>query len=315
MRWLFLTLLLSRAHAEDLATALYPTGEPPTQLRMLVVEYDRAGTEAARWQIGDPADREWWPASTVKLFAAIAALEALEGLGFDPRATVAFDREGRAPYTRRFAWLVEQAITQSSNLAYDRLVQFVGNDALHADLLGPARGLGDTALQVPYSQNVGSLLASPRITLRQGTRSQVIEPREGEGTARCSMATCTSLNSLVDAMRRVMLHEELPEAERLRLSPGALALLRGALAGRGKRGQEVVEALDRAFKGRAFKGRASRLYHKPGYYPRWRSDVVFVVVGDRRWALALANEGSRAALDDPAERLARWLAGRAHAAL
>lgn len=289
------------AHA-DLASDLYPKGPPPADLRILVLEYDQSGHEIRREAIGDPADRDWWPASTIKIFAAIGALEAIEALGFDHRATVSFARPGRSPYTRRFGWLVGQAVTQSSNLAYDRLVQFTGHDALHADLLGPKRGLGDAALQVPYSQNVISLLESPAITIRRGKRTHVIAARDGKGTTRCPMATCSSLNSLAEAMRRVMLHEQLPETERLRLSPASLKVLRSALAGDRARGREVINALKAAFK-----RHDPKLYHKPGYYPRWRSDVVFMKAGKRRWIVALANEGGRKALNDPARRLARWM--------
>lgn len=305
MRLLALSLLALAlpAQATTLADLLYPDKAPPPHLRVLVIEYDAAGRPLARHHLGDPASVDWWPASTVKIFAAVAALEAVEALGFDQRAQVRFERPGRRPYTRRVGWLVQKAITDSSNLAYDRLVQFVGHDALHADLLGPARGLHDTALQVPYSTNVSSLLDSPAITLRHGKRSHTIPARQGDGTARCPLPTCTSLDSLAEIMRRVMLHASLPAQQRLRLSDAAIARLHAALAGRGKRGQEVVEAFDRAFR-----GRAPRLYHKPGYYPRWRSDVVFIEVGGRRWAIALANAGGRKALNDPAARLARWMA-------
>lgn len=302
MRLITLLLLCGTAHA-DLAAHLYPDRAPPPDLRVLVVELGPDGRTLSRHSIGDPADLDWWPASTIKIYAAIAALEQIEARGFDHRATVSFDRANRKPYTRQLGWLVQQAITQSSNLAYDRLVQFVGHDTLHADLFGPDRGLAETALQVPYSQNVLTLLESPAVTIRRGKRTQRIERRIGQGTSRCPMATCTSLNSLADAMRRLMLHEQLPEAERFRLSAASLKVLRGALRKRGPRGQEVVEAFDRAFR-----GRGPRLYHKPGYYPRWRSDVAFVEVGSRRWAIALANEGGRKALNDPAKRLARWLA-------
>lgn len=300
---LLICLILSTARAESLADALYPNTPPPAELHVLVIEHDATGAPLARHVIGDPRSTDWWPASTIKIFAAVAALEYIQELGWDHRARLRFDRPGRKPYVRRLDWLVTQAITHSSNLAYDRLVQFVGHDRLHADLLGPKRGLSDTALQVPYSQNVASLLHSPAIGLKHRKAGLELPARDGKGVTRCALATCASLNSLAEIMRRVMFNAHLAPADRLRISPAALKHLRAALAGDRKRGREVAQALQKALK-----GRRPQVFHKPGFYPGWRSDVLFVQAGTRRWTIALANAGKRSALNDPARRLARWLA-------
>ncbi|MEZ4472379.1 MAG: hypothetical protein R3F60_16600 [bacterium] len=147
----------------------------------------------------------------MKIFPAVAALELLDAgsLGAaSPSVEVAFERPGRAPYRRRLDWLVRQALTQSSNLAYDRLVQLVGVDALHAGLLGPERGFGQTAVQLTYSDSVATLLHSPAIEAGGVRRAA----HESEGVSRCALAeNCTSVAALAEVMRRIMLHEALPE--------------------------------------------------------------------------------------------------------
>ena len=308
-RPLLIALLLAAtpAHADDLGALLAADGAPiPANLKALVVVYGPGDVDGRRHELRRTAsDASWWPASTIKIFAAAAALESAHADGIGLRAQVSFAREGRKPYTRRLDWLVQQAITHSSNLAYDRLVQFTGSAALHAGLLGPDRGMRDTALQVPYSSNVPDLLKSPEITILDGARRLTRPARADDGVTRCAMGTCTTLNDLSEIMRRVLLHSRLPAASRLRIGDKALAAFKRALAGRGKRGQEVVTAVQKAF-GR----RRVRVFHKPGYYPDWRSDVVGVhaLDTDTIWIIALANRGGRGALDEPARRIARLMA-------
>ena len=302
-----LLLVASFAHADDLGALLAADGAPvPAQLKALVTVYGPADVKGRRYAVRHTAtDATWWPASTIKIFAAVAALESAHAEGVGLRALLSFDRGTRKPYVRRLDWLVQQAITHSSNLAYDRLVQFVGSDALHQDLLGPDRGLSHTALQVPYSSNVSNLLSSPPITIIEGKRRIIRPARSSDGVTRCATGTCSTLNDLTEIMRRVLLDARLTPNERLRMSPKALQGLRNALAGKRARGQEVVQAVRTAF-GR----RRVRVYHKPGYYPDWRSDIVGVhePATDTTWIIALANSGGRKALNEPAKRIARLMA-------
>lgn len=309
MRLLIPALLLvaSSAHADDLGALLAADGAPiPAQLKALVTVYGPTDVQGRRYALRRTAtEAAWWPASTVKIFAAVAAFESAHAQGVGLRARLSFDRGTRKPYVRRLDWLVQQAITHSSNLAYDRLVQFVGGRELHTDLLGPNRGLARTALQVPYSSNISNLLSSPPITIIDGKRRIIRPARETDGVTRCAMSTCTTLDDLTEIMRRVLLHDRLDAADRLRMSPKAVQVLRAALAGERARGQEVVQAVRKAF-GR----RRVRVYHKPGYYPRWRSDImgVYEPATDTTWIIALANHGGRKALNGPARRIARLMA-------
>jgi len=316
---------------------------PPRRFKALVVVVEpRFGTGAAPapddpygrlrfrafdWR-GTSQDRtDWWPASSVKLFAATAALEAVHGLGFTPAARVTFhyDRStglplrpnGRdpardEPVTLPLERIVRAAITPSDNQAFDRLVEVVGSDRLNGRFLRPRHGLRDTVLLRSYAYRVvdpatghGSSRHSPPLTLVEGSRTRRLPERHGTGEYPCEQGNCSSLRDLAEVMRRVMLHEELPERERFDLGPAELSLLRDALSAPRERGNGVVDGL-RA----AFGGRPVRLYHKPGYALRWFSDVVFVEAADtgERWIVAMAGYPGRGALDDAARRVGALLA-------
>ncbi|MEZ4465447.1 MAG: serine hydrolase [bacterium] len=157
---MWLALLVALAAPIDTTRLEAALGDVPPDFKAVVVVLP-PGDTAGRWfGYRDTADdTHWYPASSLKIFPAVAALELLDagGLGAaSPSVEVAFERPGRAPYRRRLDWLVRQALTQSSNLAYDRLVQLVGVDALHAGLLGPERGFGQTAVQLTYSDSVAT---------------------------------------------------------------------------------------------------------------------------------------------------------------
>lgn len=279
----------------------------PADFKAVVVTF-APGEVAGQWfgynETAD--DLDWYPASSIKVFPAVAALEAMEARSLGIRTRIAFDRPGQKPYVRTLEELVRQTLSLSSNLGYDRLVQLVGADALHTDLLGEARGFEQTAVQIAYSQNVVSVLESPAITLGQGATAQVIPAREAELRARCPQAmSCTSVAALAELMRRIMLHETLPEGDRLHLGAAAIGLLRSALEARKPRGTEVADAL-----AAAFAPRPVRVLHKPGFFPYWRSDVVYGEVGGQRWIVALAGRGGRDTLTAAAQRIGRLLASR-----
>ncbi|MCB9547181.1 MAG: serine hydrolase [Myxococcales bacterium] len=304
--WMALLVALAAPPIDTARLEAALAGVPtPVDFKAVVVVLD-PGDAAGRW-FGwqDTADdTDWYPASSLKIFPAVAALELVDGgaLGaVGPSVELRFERPGRPPYRRRLDWLVGQALTQSSNLAFDRLVQLVGVDALHADLLGPARGFGQTAVQLRYSDSVDSLLEAPAIQAGAVRRPA----SESAGVDRCTVApSCTSVAALAELMRRIMLHEALPAGERLRLKPRSLAVLRGALGARKPRGTEVADALVAAHRPRAV-----RVWHKPGFYPWWRSDVVYgEVAGGRRWIVALAGRGKRDALTAAAGAIGRALA-------
>jgi len=256
---------------------------------------------------GTSADRDdWWPASTVKVFAAAAALETVRSLGFTPRARVTFHYP-RRPEAHTVEDLVRRAITHSDNAAFDQLVEIVGGDEMNAWL--ERRGFRSTVLLRGYSRRYvdpqtkrGILRISAALTLREpGRRSVRIRAREGMRRDGCrDQGNCTTLFDLSDALRRVMLHEVLPEPERFALGDAEISLLRSALSGPRERGLGVVKGLREAFAPREIV-----CYHKPGFALDWFSDHVFVEVAGSgadtpRYLIAMAAHGGRDVLDEAA---------------
>jgi hypothetical protein len=295
----------------------------PEGFKALVLALPAAGASGARGAAtarfdyrNTAADRgDWWPASTVKLFAAIAALETTHRLGLPPTARATFhyddgDGEGRAR-TLRVDFLVRQALVPSNNLCFDLLVELVGCAALNDGFLTAANGLGATTLLRSYAARVrhptlgsGTHRLSPAVTLAAGDREVALPARHDDAPRDCpGEGNCTTLADLAEALRRVMLHEELPPAQRFALGEAELAVLRGALGAGRRRGNGVVEGLRRGF------GRGLRVWHKPGYAQGWFSDVVFVTHQrtGRRWVVAMAGHGGRGVLDGPARAVGALL--------
>jgi len=120
----------------------------------------------------------------------------------------------------------------------------------------------------------------------------------------CARAACADLQELAEAMRRLMLQEQLPRCETFSLSEGHLRGLRRLLRQPRERGMEVIDDLADIFPERVV------YYHKPGYANGWVSDVVYVFDPwrDQAWVVALGARGGRRALELAADTLGRVLA-------
>ncbi len=291
---------------------------PPEGFKALVVRLARSEhgafeTRYFDWN-GTADDREdWWPASSIKIFAAVAALERISELGFPLRTWVTYHYEGDGepdPVVRRFDQIVRLAIAQSNNPAFDMLVELVGFDDINSRFFVPRNGFRSTVFLRGYSNRdrdpetrVNSARPSPAITLRYGRREREIPARVGEGSYDCpDEGNCTTLLDLAEAMRRIMLHEHLPERERYRLDEDALALLREAMAV--ARNRRLADIFDETF------GEIPvQTWHKPGYALRWISDTIFIhrTDTDERWIVAMAARPDRRTLDDAAGHIASLL--------
>ena len=256
----------------------------------------------------------WWPASTVKLFAAIAALEKARRMGFTPRAELTFYYEDGAQ-TNTLKNLIEHALTFSHNIHFNRLVEFVGFETLNREFLTRRNGFPNTVMLRSYSgrwrneeTGHGSNRHSPRILIREGEdKTEIIEERHGTGSYSCrDQGNCTSLRELSEAMRRVMMHRHLPKSERYFLSRKALALLKKAMSQDRPKGHGgVVAGLKKGFGQRPVE-----IFHKGGFAYDWYSDNIFIRATDtgELWQVALANYPGRGALDEAAFHVGALLA-------
>jgi hypothetical protein len=291
---------------------------PPPDFKALVVrvdaEDDGSLSETFFDYAGTADDRDdWWPASSVKIYAAVAAYERIHELGFGGDAWLTYEYDD-GPVTLRLDQIVSQALEQSSNAAFDRLVELVGFDSMNTDFFTPENGFEDTVFLRAYSgrhideetQN-GINRFSPRIVIRRGPRRHVLPARVGRGQYLCpDQGNCTTLLELAEVMSRIMLHEELPEETRYHLTSQDLTVMRRALAAAQNR--EIAEIVTNAF------GEIPvRVYHKPGFANEWVSDVLFIHRTDtnERWVVAMAARPGRRALDGAAETIGTILASGA----
>jgi len=291
--------------------------KPPEQFKALVISLGRPGRNKALapprvFSYGSTAtDREnWWPASTVKLYAAIAALEVTHEKGLRPTARATF-KYAEGERKGRISGLVHMALVPSNNLAFDRLVEIVGAARLNDVFFTPAKGFTRTVMQRSYfgrvrlePSGVGTNRHSPAITLSDGRKSVDLPERNPTTAWDCpDEGNCTTLIDLAEALRRVMLHERLPASQRFALGPAELKVLRRALSHRKKRGNGVVDGLAKGY------GKGLEFAHKPGYSRKWFSDAVFArdTRSGRAWLVAMAGYPGRGALDKAAQHVGALL--------
>lgn len=289
---------------------------PPQGFKALVVEITlaRSGATIERerpfsWNTTYD-DSDWNPGSTVKLFSAIGALELLQAKGLQPNALATFHRGGKS---RKFRvdHLVRDALGASKNHAHNRLVEIAGYDFLNGRVLNQNRGFQHAAIHRPYERGTWPgqdtfKNGGPKIVLRLGKRVRTLHGRKAKHEYVCSgSGACATPNDLAEAMRRLMLHEQIPKGRRFKLDPRALRTVRDALKSVRKRGNEVATALRRADR----RGRWT-FYHKPGFAGEWMSDVVYIYQrrSRRRWVVVLAGHPGRDAVESAARVVGELIA-------
>lgn len=285
--------------------------DPPSDFKLLVLTAcpaDPARHIVHDWRGTGRHISNWWPASTVKLFAAVAAMETWrrQGVPITAKARYLYADHPVTVTLRDVLWL---AIQQSNNRAFDQLFEYVGFDAMHRWFQDPRVGLTDTVMLRSYGKKhinpdtgKGTSRLSPKIVV-QSQPPLVMRARRGRLNRTCpDQGNCTTLYDLASAMWRVMLHERLPNAERFHLRARDLTVLRRAMfKARDYRIARHMEA--------AFDPIEVQVWHKPGYAMRWMSDVLFIRRTDtgEHWVVAMAARPNRDALNAAAQTIATLL--------
>ncbi len=167
----------------------------------------------------------FWPASSIKVLVALGALDFLRGLGFSGGATIESD-DG---WTETARDLADAAIEESSNEAYDMLVQIAGVEWLNTTFLTPAHGFPETVIQRSYSGI--DIRSSPEMTITEGGRRQVVPARTSAADFGCpDNGNCSNLYEMARSVEQVVLDAKLPAGERLELDPVDIRALTGDLA-------------------------------------------------------------------------------------
>jgi hypothetical protein len=205
----------------------------------------------------------FWPASSIKVLAALGALEFVGRMGFTGAATVTFAGDST---TRTLQSIYDAAIRLSSNADYDLLVEVAGVDWLNREFLTPARGFPITVIQRSYAG--GDLSTTPPMTLAEGPRRASLPARSGSVDKTCDQGNCSDLFEMSESVRRVVLNDEIPESERFRISrPDVLGVSNALLGADGYLAPAVIRVL----------GTGTRVYSKPGFVPGLDClDITFV---------------------------------------
>lgn len=289
----------------------------PTHFKAYVVEFTFNGdrSEVARerrFNYNGTADdvAGWNPASTVKLFAGVAALERAESMGFTRDVEITF--HGTQPHTTTLKELLREALGPSNNIAYDFLAIFTGHDRLNRQFLSEANGFHHSALRRAYARSTwmemgwsASFASSPQMTLREGGKTETIPASTGSYDTGCHASACTSLQDLSELMRRLMLHEQLPSSQQFDISIDGIRAVRRTLRTDRRRGEEVVDNL-----ANAWPSENVRFYHKAGYSGQWFSDVVYIYdpSATQAWIVALAGYPGRESLSSTARAIGEIVA-------
>ena len=241
---------------------------------------------------GEGEARDFWPASTIKLYAALAALEQVHALGLPLDVSVTFEhKDDKGVWVldcaRALREMLSEVFIRSSNEDYTLLLRMLGRDAINSQFLTPERGFKHSALMRGYVTArpwVYLPTEGQRITLRaqDGTVKTVEHTWGGRAWSEERGATVidaktgnvTTTEDMAECLRRVLFHEHIPEAERYRISQAMLDFLRcggGGLCGLETKGKE----------GAAFAWQKSgehvypqaRFFHKGGWISNYGLDL------------------------------------------
>lgn len=276
----------------------------------------------------DSADAvDFWPASTIKIYAAVAAFEYLNELQMPTKSALVFESrrgdEWHFDAARTVPEMISEVFRRSSNEDYTLLFRFTGVDWINTRFLIPEKGFPHSALMRDYITHRPQLyenLEPQRITIHGADgRKRVVghvwsgqsysKPR-GASVLSATTGNCTSTRELAECLRRVMFHESIPPEERYRLTADQLRLLREG--GDGLVGLENRNAGAYAWNDAAeTRFPKARFYHKGGWISSYCADVAFIDdsahSGVRYIVAAAAATGDTETLTEICSRVAGWI--------
>jgi hypothetical protein len=239
---------------------------------------------------------DFWPASTIKLYTVIAAVELLNEKGFPLETTTAtFEhREGDGPWildaARGMREMISEVFRRSSNEDYTLLLRLCGIDRINTQFLTPERGFPHSALMRGYVAErpwAYRIREPQRITLRTTDgKTETFEHTwsghsyaadRGEAIFDRQTGNLTSPRELAECLRRVMFHEHLVEAERYRLTGPQVEFIR-----RGGNGFTGMETKAKDSYGFAWTTGVetvfpkARFFHKSGLISSYALEVAYV---------------------------------------
>lgn len=205
--------------------------------------------------------RSWdayWPASTIKIMAAVGALMRLSRHKLSSNSELSF-RDSYGAYKGSIKPLIEKALVKSDNPSYDRLVRIATIDGLKRHTLIPHYGFRYMSIACPYG-GASSLAWTPDLIATQLGNKYLLKGRRAKIPFHrgCPYPqNCTTFFELQESLRRIVFHSQLPKTQRFPLKPADINWLKELLH-RAK--SPISRVLRRHWRG-------LKLYHKSGSYP------------------------------------------------
>lgn len=173
---------------------------------------------------GGALAEDFWPASSIKVLAALGALDYARSLGYTGAATVSFADDSDV---RTIRSIYEAAIRDSSNYDYDLLVRIAGVDRLNSVFLTAANGFPVTSITRSYAET--DVSDSPPMVIEEGDKRTYVPRRVGKLKPECDAGNCSNLFEMAESVRRIVLDDQLPAEQRFDLDPADIKDLRQAL--------------------------------------------------------------------------------------
>ena len=266
----------------------------------------------------------FWPASTIKLYTVVAALELLNEIKMPFNSVIIFERKQNDKWhldtSRTMPEMISEIFRRSSNEDYTLLLRMVGIDRINTNLLTKNRGFPRSALMRGYVRHRPYLyvpnepqritvqdLAGQRKIINHVWSGKSYSKERGASIISQTNGNCTSTWELAECLRRIMFHEHLPRSERYYLTEGQLAFLREGVEGltglRNTKGY-VADSAREIFP-------KAKFYFKEGLISNYTLDLAFVddsADSGRRYIVSIAaNSGKDKTIKAMSRAIAAWV--------
>lgn len=298
---------------------------------LIYVERLETGRRYTKYPYAGSGNRtDFWPASTIKMYTATAALVLLEEQGFSIDAIATFSHQLNGVWVEdlsmSFREIIRRTFDCSSNETYTLLLRFAGIDWINQSFFTPSNGFLQTTLMRDYVTDDArpwsyNLTENQKITVEENRRSWTREHSwSGRSYAnergcviynQSGTANCTSPHDLSEHMRRLISHRSLPESERFSIGQEAYAWYRG------ETGEAVLNNIEGpsycggpAYEGVSAVFPSASFHHKEGLVSEYRGSVhhVFDADADIEYVAAImVDDASERSIRDLSEELARMV--------
>ena len=268
----------------------------------------------------------FWPASTIKVYTAIAMLELTNELELPLQCGVIFEsqRDGRwfIDSARSVQEMISEVFRRSSNEDYTLLLRGVGIDRINTHFLIPERGFPHSALMRGYvlhhpclykredPQRITFVTPDGRQVQREHTWSGVsYSQQRGATVISETTGNCTSTFELTDCLRRLFYHDDISPQEQFRLSKTQRDfLIEGGDGWTGLRNRHAGafawdDAIEEVFPD-------AKHYHKGGQISNYTLDTAYIhdeKSGHRFFLTVAANSGNPETVREMAKAIAQQI--------